>query len=234
MLFPIFLIPGEMAVSTDARKRLTAIEEMSELGAGFQLATRDLEIRGTGNMLGKSQSGHIATIGFDLYCQMMEETVRELKGEKIESRIETELDLQIRGFIPKDYVPELNQRLEFYRRLQLVVDRESLDEIRKELKDRCGALPEPVEKLLVLLEIKLFCQELRISRIRLNRDEVSIQIEKDTPVDPSRLAQLLGKTLKIAGEFQLILLVNTGGWKENAQQVLDCLKSMVAASEVAA
>ena len=232
--YAYFLIPGEMAVSTDARKRLTAIEEMSELGAGFQLATRDLEIRGTGNMLGKSQSGHIATIGFDLYCQMMEETVRELKGEKIESRIETELDLQIRGFIPKDYVPELNQRLEFYRRLQLVVDRESLDEIRKELKDRCGALPEAVEKLLVLLEIKLFCQELRISRIRLNRDEVSIQIEKDTPVDPSRLAQLLGKTLKIAGEFQLILLVNTGGWKENAQQVLDCLKSMVAASEVAA
>ncbi len=230
--YAYFLIPGEMTISTDARKRLSAIEEMSELGAGFQLATRDLEIRGTGNMLGKSQSGHIATIGFDLYCQMMEETVRELKGEKVESKIDTELDLQIRGYIPKEYIPELNQRLEFYRRLQLIIHSESLEEIRKEMKDRCGALPEPTEKLFVLIELKLLCQELRISRIRLNKNEVAIQIEKDTPVEPGQLAEILGTRLKMAGEFQLILKINTAGWRENAQQVMECLKSMQSATGV--
>ncbi len=223
--YAYFLIPGT-TVSDDARKRLEAIEEMSGLGAGFQLATRDLEIRGTGNMLGKSQSGQIAIIGFDLYCQMMEETVRELKGEKIETRIETELNLQIRGFIPKDYIPELNQRLDFYRRSQMVVREESLVGIVKEMKDRCGALPEPVEKLRVLIEIRLLCQLLHFSSARLNRDQVSFQIEKGTPIDPSKLAPLLGKRLTILGEFQMILRIEVGGWKDNAQQILDCLKQI--------
>ncbi len=223
--YAYFLIPGT-SVTDDARKRLEAIEEMSGLGAGFQLATKDLEIRGTGNMLGKNQSGQIATIGFDLYCQMMEETVRELKGEKIETRIETELNLQIRGFIPKDYIPELNERLDFYRRLQMVVHEESLTGIIKEMKDRCGVLPEPVEKLKVLIEIRLLCQLLHFSSARLNRDQVSFQIEKGTPVDPGKLAPLLGKRLSILGEFQMILKIQVGGWKDNARQILDCLKQI--------
>ncbi len=223
--YAYLLIPGN-TVSPDARKRLEAIEEMSGLGAGFQLATRDLEIRGTGNMLGKNQSGHIATIGFDLYCQMMEETVRELKGEKIETRIETELDLQIRGFIPKDYIPELNHRLDFYRRLQLVANEESLSRISKEMRDRCGAIPDSVEKLLVLIEIKLACQALHISKARLDRDQIVFHIEKGTPVDPTQLAPLLGSGLTILGEFQMVLRIEVGGWKENARQILDCLNQI--------
>ncbi len=223
--YAYLLIPGN-TVSDDARKRLEAIEEMSGLGAGFQLATRDLEIRGTGNMLGKNQSGQIATIGFDLYCQMMEETVRELKGEKIEARIETELNLQIKGFIPKDYIPELNQRLDFYRRLQMVVREESLGGIIKEMKDRCGKLPESVEKLKALIEIRLLCQALHFSSARLNRDEVSFKIEKGTPVDPAKLAVLLGKRLSMLGEFQMILKIEVAGWKKNARQILGCLKQI--------
>lgn len=177
-------------------------------------------------MLGKNQSGHIATIGFDLYCQMMEETVRELKGEKIETRIETELDLQIRGYIPKDYIPELNHRLDFYRRLQLVANEESLARITKEMKDRCGAIPDSVEKLLTLIEIKLACQTLHISRAKLNRDQVVFQIEKGTRIDPAQLAPLLGAGLTILGEFQMVLRINVGGWKENARQILDCLNQI--------
>ena len=125
-----YLLISEAAnLTTDSRQRLTAMEELSELGAGFQLAARDMEIRGVGNMLGSNQSGHIASVGFDLYCKLVEEMINDICGEKVEPRIETEVNLLMKGYIPNEYVPDLNQRLELYQRIQMVGSKKECTEL---------------------------------------------------------------------------------------------------------
>ena len=213
--YAYLLIPGALAISEDARKRLSAIEEMSDLGAGFELAARDMEIRGTGNMLGHNQSGHISAIGFDLYCKMMEETIREMKGQKVESKIEPEVNLEIKGYIPKDYVSDLNQRLEIYRRLQLLDTFEDLRALKVELTDRYGQFPEEVDKLLVLLEIKLYCQKLDILKIQLAQSEVTLTLDSSTQLSSHKLMGLLDSKMKLISEYQLILKLKNKGWKED-------------------
>jgi len=163
--YAYLLIPGTGGLKDEARKRLSAIEEMSELGAGFQLSARDMEIRGVGNMLGHNQSGHIASVGFDLYCKLVEDMVKDIRGKKSDPRIETELDLMVKGFIPKDYVPDLNQRLDFYRRIQVASEYEEGLAVASELEDRYGPHPESVAKLLALLEIRMLCQKIHISKM---------------------------------------------------------------------
>lgn len=190
--FAYLLVPDDMLISDEARKRLRAIQEMSDLGAGFQLASRDMEIRGSGNYLGHQQSGYIAAVGFDLYCKIMEETVREMKGEIPEQDFEPEINLHLKGFIPKDYVRNLNQRLEFYRRLYMIHNQENLDKIQKELEDRYGPLPEPLLKLIALLEIKVICYQLKIKEISLKQEKVKIILLNNTPVTVEKIMQSIG------------------------------------------
>ncbi len=225
--YAYLLIPGAMAISDDARKRLTAIEEMSDLGAGFQLAARDMEIRGTGNMLGHDQSGHISAIGFDLYCKMMEETIREMKGQKIESKLEPELHLEFKGFIPKDYVSDLNQRLEIYRRVQLLDDFEGLETLTVELVDRYGQFPEEVEKLLVLLEIKLSCQRLDISKVQLRHNEVTLTIDSSTRLSSEKLMGILDSRMQLISEYRIVLKLKNKGWKEESALLGSYLKKLM-------
>lgn len=225
--YAYLLIPGAMAISDDARKRLTAIEEMSDLGAGFELAARDMEIRGTGNMLGHNQSGHISTIGFDLYCKMMEETIREMKGQKVESKVEPEINLEIKGFIPKDYVSDLNQRLEIYRRLQLLDDFEGLDTLKTELNDRYGPYPEEVEKLLVLLEIRLYCQQLHITKAQLKRNEVTLTLGSSTRLSSHKLMTMLNPGMQLISEFHILIRLKNKGWKEDSALICSHLKRLI-------
>jgi len=224
--YAYLLIPGALAISEDARKRLTAIEEMSDLGAGFELAARDMEIRGTGNMLGHNQSGHISAIGFDLYCKMIEETIREMKGQKIESKIEPEIKLEIKGYVPKDYVSDLNQRLEIYRRLQLLDGFEALGILKVELTDRYGQFPEEVEKLLVLLEIKLYCQRLDISKIQLKQNEITLTIGSSTRLLTHKLMEILDSRMQFVSEYHLILKLKNKGWKEDSGLICSYLKKL--------
>ena len=224
--YAYLLIPGALAISEEARKRLTAIEEMSDLGAGFELAARDMEIRGTGNMLGHNQSGHISAIGFDLYCKMMEETIREMKGQKIESKIEPEIKLEIKGYVPKDYVSDLNQRLEIYRRLQLLDGFEALGILKVELTDRYGQFPEEVEKLLVLLEIKLYCQRLDISKIQLKQNEITLTIGSSTRLLTHKLMEILDSRMQFVSEYHLILKLKNKGWKEDSGLICSYLKKL--------
>lgn len=221
--YAYFLIPGTMAISSDARKRLLAIEEMSELGAGFQLAARDMEIRGVGNMLGHNQSGHIATVGFDMYCKLIEESVKELKGVKTEARIEPEIELNVKGFIPKDYIPDLNQRLEVYRRLQLVDSLDERREIEGELQDRYGNIPEPTDKLLVLMDIRILCQKIHISKAFMVGAEARLTIESSTPVSPEKIAGLIDKRMRFLSEYQLGIRVDRTGWKNDLDTIRLCL-----------
>ncbi len=152
--YAYLLLPESGTVTKDAEKRLRALQELDELGSGFKLALHDLEIRGAGNLLGREQSGQIAAVGFELYTQMMEETLRELKGEAHRVRVEPEIRLGIPAYLPDDYIPSANQRLLFYKRLANLETPEQLTEIRDELRDRYGNHPEVVENLFRVMELR--------------------------------------------------------------------------------
>lgn len=217
--YAYLLIPGTGALSGEAHKRLAAMEELSELGAGFQLAARDMEIRGVGNMLGSNQSGHIASVGFDLYCKLVEDMVKDIRGEKVEPSIEVEIDLLVKGFIPNEYVPDLNQRLDLYRRIQLARDVNECMALSGEMVDRFGPHPESVEKLLALLEIRVFCQQLHINQVHMKKGKVLLNLLPSTPVEPESLTAILDERLKMLSEFQIGILLDRKGWKTDLKTI---------------
>jgi transcription-repair coupling factor (superfamily II helicase) len=192
--YAYLLIPGDLLLSEDARKRIEAIEEFSELGSGFQLATRDLEIRGAGNLLGAQQSGHIASVGFDLYCQMLSEAIQATRGETIRVRVDPELRLEIQGHIPTTYVDSEAQRLELYRRLATVEDDGVLDALQQEMRDRFGPLPVPVTHLLAIVELKILARQLALERIETKQRNALLTFHPQTPVDSAGLLRWLEAT----------------------------------------
>ena len=174
--YAYLLIPGETLLSAVARQRIEALEEFSQLGSGFHLASRDLEIRGAGNLLGPQQSGHMNSVGFDLYCQMMTEAVSEAKGETATVWVEPELRLGIQGHIPGSYIENESQRLQMYRRLSAAASSSALRELRNEMQDRFGILPEPTERLLEVLEIKILARFLGLEQIQSQQTRSSSEI----------------------------------------------------------
>ena len=224
--YAYLLIPGTGGLSVEARKRLCAIEELSELGAGFQLSARDMEIRGVGNMLGHNQSGHISSIGFDLYCKLVEDMVKDIRGEKIDSRIETELNLMVKGFIPKDYVPDLNQRLDFYRRIQVASDNHEGLAIASELVDRYGPHPEPVAKLLALLEIRIYCKQIHISKIEVKQNEAHLHLLPSTSINPENLTPMFDERLSIMSEYKINIILDRKGWKTDLKLIEKYLQKL--------
>lgn len=217
--YAYLLIPETGALGGEARKRLAAMEELSELGAGFQLAARDMEIRGVGNMLGGDQSGHIASIGFDLYCKLVEDMIKDMRGEKVEPRIDTEIDLLIKGYIPNEYVPDLNQRLELYRRIQLATNREECFELSKEMSDRFGPHPEAVQKMVAIIEIRMLCQLLHISKAKIIKDQLILTLLSTTSLNPNILASFFDQRLKMISEFQIRILLDRKGWKSDCKLI---------------
>ena len=146
--YAYLLIPGEQELSPIARRRLAAIREFSDLGAGFRIAALDLELRGAGNLLGGQQSGHMDALGFDLYTQMLERTVAELRGEEVEDETSVTLNLGVDVAIPEDYISDMGQRLRTYKRVSSARDEETLASIRTETEDRYGRIPESVDSCL--------------------------------------------------------------------------------------
>jgi transcription-repair coupling factor (superfamily II helicase) len=224
--YAYLLIPGSGILSNEARKRLEAMEELSELGAGFQMAARDMEIRGVGNMLGSNQSGHIASVGFDLYCKLVEDMAKDIRGEKVEVRVDTEINLMIKGFIPNEYIPDLNQRLDFYRRIQIAGDRNECMELSREMSDRFGPRPEPVEKLLALLEIRVLCQRLHISNAHMKNGEVFLTLLPSTPLSPEDLTVILDERLKMLSEFQIGIHLERKGWQADLKKICEYLQKL--------
>jgi transcription-repair coupling factor (superfamily II helicase) len=153
--FCYLLLPPERDIVPQAKKRLKAIEEFSELGAGFKIAMRDLEIRGVGNLLGREQHGHIAAIGYDLYCRLLEKAVRKQKKQVVAEPLETHVDLGLETWIPEDYIPDIRTRVEVYRRLTGCRSESTLDEAEREIVDRFGKTPAPVEAFLRTMRLKL-------------------------------------------------------------------------------
>lgn len=171
--YSYLLIPPETELTEIARRRLAALKEFSDLGAGFKIAALDLELRGAGNMLGGEQSGHIEAIGFEMYTTMLEEAVRKIKGEQDKpAHANTILNLGISVRIDSDYIPEENQRLRMYKRIAGAEDQATLADVRSELQDRYGAPPETVLNLLAAGELRLRCEQIGISQIDRKRTQI--------------------------------------------------------------
>jgi len=173
--YSYLLIPPETELTEIARRRLAALKEFSDLGAGFKIAALDLELRGAGNMLGGEQSGHIEAIGFELYTTMLEEAVRKMKGEEEQpAHATTTINLGISVRIDSDYIPEENQRLRMYKRIAGAQTQADLADVRAELQDRYGTPPEAVLNLLAAGEIRLRCEQLGISQLDRKRTQIEL------------------------------------------------------------
>jgi len=175
--------PEDRVLTEEAYERLKTIGEATELGSGFKIAMRDLEIRGAGNLLGESQSGHIAAVGYDLYCQMVTEAVAEMKGEPIKPPAEIKLDVPTDAYLPPDYVTKEELRLEAYRRLADVTTQADVDDIRAEWEDRYGPLPEPAEALLMVGRLRAQCHRLGITDMQINGSKQSGGQARLSPLD---------------------------------------------------
>ncbi len=189
--YAYLLLPSEIELTPIARRRLAALKEFSDLGAGFKIAALDLELRGAGNLLGGEQSGHIEAVGFELYTQMLDRAVRELKGEMPEEEIATQLNLGLNIRIPAEYIPEENQRLRMYKRVAGVERESQLRDVRAELIDRYGEPPAAVRNLLDYADLKLLAVRVGVNSIDRKRDQVSIKFRQNATIDPERLARFV-------------------------------------------
>jgi transcription-repair coupling factor (superfamily II helicase) len=189
--YAYLLVPPETTLSDIARKRLAAMKEFSELGAGFRIAALDLELRGAGNMLGRQQHGHIEAIGFDMYCQMLERAVSKLKGEDVVPELRTTLSLGFDVRIPQDYIPSENLRLRTYKRISTIATEEEKQDVRKELEDRFGPPPSSVENLLEYAALKSLCERLRISSVERQGTRIALRFHPETTLDPARLVTVV-------------------------------------------
>jgi transcription-repair coupling factor (superfamily II helicase) len=167
--YAYLLLDSDRSVTPVAARRLKAIEEFTELGAGFKIALRDLEIRGAGNILGTQQSGHIAAVGYEMYCQLLENAVRSMRNQRLKTPLEVAVDLPWEAYLPRDYVPGQRLRIEVYRRLARVRRLERLEDFRTELRDRFGPLPEPAEWLLRLAEVRLLAARRQVAQVKLEK-----------------------------------------------------------------
>lgn len=191
--YSYFLIPGEDIITEEAKRRLQAIQEMSYLGAGFRLALKDMEIRGAGNLLGAEQSGHIHAVGFDLYMEMLEKSVAELKGQKIEEEFEPSISLRVNAFIPEEYIDDITLRLSLYRRIASSRTNGAIEALESEIKDRFGRPPDEVKNLLDIMRLKIMARELLITKIRDTQGNIRVIFSPDTKVEPRDIFELRKK-----------------------------------------
>jgi transcription-repair coupling factor (superfamily II helicase) len=189
--YAYLMIPREVDLTPIARRRLAALKEFSDLGAGFKIAALDLELRGAGNLLGGEQSGHIEAIGFELYTQMLDRAIREMKGEAAPEEAETQLNLGLNIRIPAEYIPEENQRLRVYKRVAGVETESQLTDVAAELQDRYGEPPRAVQNLLDYAALKLLSLRVGVNAIDRKRDTVSFKFRQNAAVDPEHLARFV-------------------------------------------
>jgi transcription-repair coupling factor (superfamily II helicase) len=199
--YAYLLIPAENELTEIARRRLAALKEFSDLGAGFKIAALDLELRGAGNMLGGEQSGHIEAVGFELYTSMLEAAVKEMKGESSEERPATQLNLGLSLRIDESYVPEENQRLRLYKKIAGATSDAAVAEVRAEMEDRYGAPPDATVFLLEAAMIRLECERMGIAQVDRRRGELQIRFMENAAVDPQHLMRLVARNAKRGAQF---------------------------------
>jgi transcription-repair coupling factor (superfamily II helicase) len=223
------LVPADGRVDEHAQRRLRALQELTELGSGFKLALRDLEIRGAGNLLGAEQHGHIAAVGYDLYSKLLAEAVQELRGDRTAVAVEPVISVQVEGFLPEEYVPEVNQRLAFYKRLAGAAGPDELADLRAELADRFGPLPEPAEQLLDIVRIRIAARALGIERVEAGEGTAVITFSSATSIEPGRLVAAIQASrgrLRMRREYTLEAAIATGRWPAVRDSLLGVLAGL--------
>src|SRR5438874_6106675 len=223
--YAYLLVPADQELTPVARRRLAALKEFSDLGAGFKIAALDLELRGAGNLLGGEQSGQIEAVGFEMYTTLLERTVRELKGEDLPERVSTQLNLSLNLRLPNEYIQEENQRLRMYKRIAGVENKEQLADVRSELQDRYGPLPGPVSNLLDAAALKLLGERVGLLGIDRKRDVAQLRFSEHANVDPARLARFVASTK--GAQFSPGGLLKVPLRSTNAEQVLEQITSLV-------
>ncbi len=191
--YAYLLIPKVKLLTDTARKRLKALEQFTQLGSGFHLALRDLEIRGAGNLLGPQQHGFIEEVGFDMYCRLLDEAVKELKGEPVETLPEVKMEFDLDIYIPESYIPDSQQRVEIYRKLSEAKSVEEVEDVESEITDRFGAPDRKVQDLLNFTCAKILAARLGISRLSLKRDVLTLQLSEDKKMGKKQIENLSRK-----------------------------------------
>jgi len=199
--YSYLLIPPEQELTEVARRRLAALKEFSDLGAGFKIAALDLELRGAGNMLGGEQSGHIEAVGFEMYTGMLEEAVAKLKGEERVEVPVTQLNLGISLRIDETYIEEENQRLRIYKRIAGAQTEGAVADVQAELEDRYGPVPEGVKLLLEAALLRAECERVGVAQVDRKRDQLHIRFIENAGIDPGRLMKLVAKNAKRGAQF---------------------------------
>ena len=214
--YAYLVVPPRKLMTADAIKRLEALESLEDLGAGFTLATHDLEIRGAGELLGDEQSGQMHEIGFTLYTQLLERAVQALKSGR-EPQLDAplshggEIDLRIPALIPEDYLPDVHARLVMYKRIASAEDAEALRELQVEMIDRFGLLPEAVKNLFRVTELKLKAQDMGVRKVEAGPQGGRLLFDKEPKIDPAaviRLIQTQAKTYKLDGQDKLRFIMD--------------------------
>ncbi|GAB4535274.1 MAG: transcription-repair coupling factor [Anaerolineae bacterium] len=239
--YAYLLTPKNYEVTESARKRLEAIVEASELGAGFRIAMRDLEIRAAGELLGARQHGHIAAVGFDLYCRLLAQAVRELKGKSPEVGTSSEttaylmplsegvqINLPLPVYLPEDYVPNESLRLQLYRRLAGLLSEEEITTVAQELEDRFGELPEPVSNLLYQLRLKVLALESGVQAISVDSGQIVIKANGLEDLDRAGLQRRIGPQVRVSRrQIWMPLHPNPSVWQAELEKTLRLMRRMM-------
>jgi transcription-repair coupling factor (superfamily II helicase) len=206
--YAYLLVPEETHLTPLARRRLAAIREFSELGAGFRIAALDLELRGAGNLLGGEQHGHIDAVGFDLYCRLLDETVQELETGVAPAAARASLNLRIELRIPEDFIHDMNQRMSIYKRASTARDRETLERLQDETRDRYGPLPERLLQFFEYGRLQVLANDIGLSAIERERGRLAFRIGPGARLSPANLARLAtgieAASVRVEGETAVL------------------------------
>ncbi|MCL2449039.1 MAG: transcription-repair coupling factor [Polyangiaceae bacterium] len=217
------VVPPTNAMTDESRARIEALERHTELGSGFQIASLDLELRGAGDLLGGEQSGNVASVGFDLFCRMLDEAVHEMRGETVVHDVDPELSFDVEALLPEDYVTDVGVRLSLYKRLASASDEGHVAEMAAEMEDRFGAPPEEARRLVKLMGLKTELRRLRALGCEANGRVVTLHLRDDTPLDPAKVTAMIRASRgawRLTPDMRLSRRFDDGDGLSNAETAL--------------
>ncbi|MBX3128962.1 MAG: transcription-repair coupling factor [Polyangiaceae bacterium] len=228
------LVPAPSQMSEESRSRIEALERHTELGSGFHVATLDMELRGAGDLLGADQSGFVASVGFEMFCQMLEEAAQELRGETVEHAVDPDLTVDVEALLPADYVEDVGVRLSLYKRLASAHDESGVQDLAVEMEDRFGPPPAEARRFIELMRLKTELRRLRVLACEASRQSVTLHLRDDTPLDPARVGALVGRkgtAYRIAPDGRLSRRTGAGEGVADGLGALEKMLSELATAE---